>query len=35
LVHRRDLGLDLLRGPALANQLVNRWHIFTFVKRLL
>ena len=35
LVHRRDLGLDLLRGPALADQLVNRWHIFTFLKRLL
>lgn len=35
LLHRRDLGLGLLRSPALADQLVNRWHIFTFIKRLL
>jgi hypothetical protein len=32
LLHRRDLRLGLLRGPALTDQLVNRWHIFTFIE---
>jgi hypothetical protein len=32
LFHCWNLGLRFLRSPALADQLVNRWHIFTLNK---